>query len=106
LPAGRSGGAFGLAKSRLERQSFSKLCQKKMCKNIKELLLTQMAALVVVNPNRFRLPNAATKKAVRLVDYNYTIQIFRKKNNNKLAFFIFIKTCTIKAWSLIGHDIS
>ena len=40
-----------------------------------------MAALVVVNPNRFRLPNAATKKAVRLVDYNYTIQIFQKKNN-------------------------
>jgi len=37
-----------------------------------------MAALVVVNPNRFRLPNAATKKAVRLVDYNYTIQIFGK----------------------------
>jgi len=30
-----------------------------------------MAALVVVNPNRFRLPNAATKKAVRLADYNY-----------------------------------
>ena len=40
-----------------------------------------MAALVVVNPNRFRLPNAATKKAVRIVDYNYNIQIFRKENN-------------------------
>jgi len=41
-----------------------------------------MAALVVVNPNRFRLPNAATKKAVRIVDYSYTIQIFRKENNS------------------------
>jgi len=29
-----------------------------------------MAALVVLNPNRFRLSNAAAKKAVRLVEYN------------------------------------
>jgi len=41
-----------------------------------------MAALVVVNPNRFRLPNAATKKAVQMVDYNSNIHISRKKNNN------------------------
>jgi len=41
-----------------------------------------MAALVVANPNRFRLPNAATKKAVRLVDYNFNIQNSQKKNNN------------------------
>ncbi len=41
-----------------------------------------MVALVVVNPNRLRLPNAATKKAVRLVDYDYTVQIFKDINNS------------------------
>jgi hypothetical protein len=56
---------------------------KKNAKILKNFYITQMAALVVVNPNRFRLPNAATKKAVRIVDYNYTIQIFQKKNNIK-----------------------
>ncbi|PJE68661.1 hypothetical protein COU96_03140 [Candidatus Shapirobacteria bacterium CG10_big_fil_rev_8_21_14_0_10_38_14] len=40
-----------------------------------------MAALVVVNPNRFRLPNAATKKAVRLVDYIFTLSHLLTKGN-------------------------
>src|SRR3989344_5279543 len=40
-----------------------------------------MAALVVVNPNRFRLPNAATKKAVRLVDYIFTLSHLLAKGN-------------------------
>ena len=54
-----------------------------------------MAALVVVNPNRFRLPNAATKKAVRIVDYNYTIQIFQKKNNS-VIYSNSLKKCIIE----------
>ena len=44
-----------------------------------------MAALVVVNPNRFRLPNAATKKAVRIVDYNLTILIVQKISNTRFT---------------------
>ena len=62
-----------------------------------------MAALVVVNPNRFRLPNAATKKAVRLVDYNYTIQISQKKNNSKKAKYCIIR---IDLWKTLVKELN
>jgi len=73
--------------------------ERKNAKILKNNLKIQMAALGVVNPNRFRLSNAATKKAVRLVDYNYNIQIFQKKNNRYCTTYINIsKSCIIRQY--------
>jgi len=59
----------GLASERVGSKGFALQILKENAKILKNFLITQMAALVVLNPNRFRLSNAAIKKAVRLVEY-------------------------------------
>jgi len=49
-------------------------------KNFKELLLTQMATLVVVKPFRI-CPRWPLKNPKDEFDYNFNIQNYQKKNN-------------------------